>query len=61
MKTLYNFIVDCFRPRKVQPVHQELTELDLFYNNVRLSRESTYIIHNSFKEKSEKLKSGKIN
>ena len=58
MKTLYNFIVDCFRPRKVQP---ELTELDIFYNNVRLSRESTHIIHNSFKEKSEKLKSGKIN
>ncbi len=51
------YIINCFRKRKVQP---ELTELDLFYNNVRLSRESTFIIQNSFKEKSAKL-SGKIN
>ena len=57
METIYNYIIDCFRTRKVQP---ELTELDLFYNNVRLSREYTFIIHNSFKEKSAKLKSGKI-
>ncbi len=49
------YIINCFRKRKVQP---ELTTLDLFYNKISLTRESTFIIHNSFKEKSAKLRSG---
>jgi hypothetical protein len=40
-------------------VNPEISELDLFYNNVRLHRELTISIHNSFKEKSGKIKSGK--
>ena len=57
MKRVYDFILDCFRTRKVQP---ELTELDLFYNNMRLYNETSMVINNSFKERSLKLKSGKI-
>ena len=60
MKTLYDSIVDCFRTRKVQPVQPELTELDLFLNSVRLHRETSLVLNNSFKERSAKLKSGKI-
>ena len=57
MTTFYNCILNCFRTQKIKP---EITEIDLFYNKVRLNSEQTFIIHNSLKEKSEKLKSGKI-
>ena len=57
MKTIYNYIIDCFRTRKIQP---ELTELDLFYNNMRIYNETSMVLNNSFKERSQKLKSGKI-
>ena len=57
MITIYNYIISCCRSHKIRP---EINEVDLFYNKVRLNRESTIIIHNSFKEKSEKLKSNKL-
>ena len=57
MKTIYNYIIDCFRTRKARP---ELTALDLFYNNMRIYNETSMVLNNSFKERSAKLKSGKI-
>ena len=60
MITIYNYIISCCRSHKIRPEIIEITELDLFYNKVRLNRESSIIIHNSFKEKSEKLKSNKL-
>ena len=38
-----------------------LNKLDLIYNNARINRDMTVIINNSFKEKSQKMKSQKIN
>ena len=58
MITIYNYIISCCKSNKIKP---EITEIDLFYNKVRLSRESSIILHNSFKQKSEKLKSSKSN
>jgi len=53
MITIYNYIISCCRSHKIRP---EINEVDLFYNKVRLTRESTIIIYNSFKEKSDKIK-----
>ena len=45
------------RRKKIQPVCTiPITQLDIFYNEMRLSRESTIVIFNSLKEKSEKIK-----
>ena len=61
MIAIYNYIISCWRSHKVRPEIIEITELDIFYNKVRLNTELTIIMYNSFKEKSQKLKSNKLN
>ena len=61
MIAIYNYIISCCRSHKVRPEIIEITELDIFYNKVRLNTELTIIMYNSFIEKSQKLKSNKLN
>ena len=56
MITIYNYIMNCCKSRKVQPEIIQLTELDIFYNKVRLNSETSIILYNSIKAKSEKIK-----
>ena len=56
MITIYNYIMNCCKKSdKIQPDIIQITELDIFYNKVRLNSESSIILYNSIKEKSMKM------
>ena len=52
MITIYNYIMNCCKTPKIKP---EITELDIFYNKVRLNSETSIILYNSIKAKSDKI------
>ena len=55
MITIYNYIMNCCKTPKIKPEIIQLTELDIFYNKVRLNSETSIILYNSIKQKSEKI------
>ena len=51
--------MNCLFKPKIKPM--EITELDILENKIRLSNEQIYIITNSFKERSRKIKNLEYN
>ena len=51
--------MNCLFKPKIKPM--EITELDILENKIRLSNEQFYIITNSFKERSRKIKNLEYN